>query len=76
VNGMPGPRAVDIPDIVLGELKVSVSYMKSGYANRAAILKTRGSDEDNYKLLSGYMHLLQTQNPGTKYKLQYTEGLE
>ena len=75
-NGMPGPRAVDIPDIVLGELKVSVSYMKAWYAKEAAIMKTRGSDEDSYKLLSGYLHLLQIQNPGTLYKLQYTEGLD
>ena len=75
-NGMPGPRAVDIRDIVLSELKVSVSDMKSWYAKEAAIMSTRGSDENNYKLLSGYMHLLQAQNPGTKYKLQYTEGLD
>ena len=51
-NGMPGPRAVDIRDIVLSELKVSVSDMKSWYAKEAAIMSTRGSDENNYKLLS------------------------
>ena len=75
-NGMPGPRAVDIRDIVLSELKVLVSYMKSWYAKEATIMSTRGSDENSYKLLSGYMHLLQAQNPGTKYKLRYTEGLD
>lgn len=75
-NGMPGPRAVDIPDIVLAELKVSVTYMKAGYAKEAAIMQTRGSDADSYKLLAVYMHLLQQGNPGTKYKLEYSEGLD
>lgn len=70
-NRMPGPRAIDIPDIVLEELKVSASYMKAWYAKEAAIMKTRGSDEASYKLLAGYMHLLELGNKGTKYKLEH-----
>ncbi|XP_010513253.1 PREDICTED: uncharacterized protein LOC104789219 [Camelina sativa] len=73
-NGLPGPRAVDIPAIVLEELKVSVTYMKAWYAREAAIIKTRGSDECGYKLLAVYMHLLKTGNPGTIYKLEFTGG--
>lgn len=71
-NGLPGPRAVDIPDIVLAELKVSISYMKAWYAREAAIFQTRGSDKRSYELLAVYMHLMQKSNPGTVYKLEYT----
>ncbi|KAG7542909.1 MULE transposase domain [Arabidopsis thaliana x Arabidopsis arenosa] len=73
-NGLPGPRACDIPDIVLEELKVSVTYMKAWYAKEAAVIKCRGSDEKSYKLLAVYMYLLQKGNPGTVYKLEYTGG--
>ncbi|CAL9243198.1 unnamed protein product, partial [Arabidopsis halleri] len=50
-NGLPGPRAVDIPDIVLQELKVSINYMKAWYAKEAAVFASRGSDERSYELL-------------------------
>ncbi|XP_010484912.2 PREDICTED: uncharacterized protein LOC104763202 [Camelina sativa] len=73
-NGLPGPRAVDIPAIVLEELKVSITYMKAWYAREAAIIKTRGSDEFGYKLLAVYMHLLRKGNLGTIYKLEFTGG--
>ncbi|XP_010445438.1 PREDICTED: uncharacterized protein LOC104728107 [Camelina sativa] len=73
-NGLPGPRAVDIPAIVLDELKVSITYMKAWYAREAAIIKTRGSDECGYKLLAVYLHLLKKGNPGTIYRLEYTGG--
>ena len=73
-NGLPGPRAIDIPDIVLAELKVSVTYMKAWYAKEAAIMKSRGSDEKSYKLLAVYMYLLEKGNPGTVYRLEYTGG--
>lgn len=73
-NGLPGPRAVDIPDIILAELKVSITYMKAWYAKEAAIMKSRGSDEQSYKLLAVYLYLLQKGNPGTIYKLEYIGG--
>ncbi|XP_020876702.1 uncharacterized protein LOC110227283 isoform X2 [Arabidopsis lyrata subsp. lyrata] len=73
-NGLPGPRAVDIPDIVLQELKVSINYMKAWYAKEAAVFASRGSDERSYELLGVYMHLLQKGNPGTVYKLEYTKA--
>ena len=60
--GLPGPRAIDIPDIVLAELKVLVTYMKAWYAKEAAIMKSRGSDEKSYKLLAVYMYLLEKGN--------------
>ncbi|KAG7564838.1 Zinc finger SWIM-type [Arabidopsis suecica] len=70
-NGLRGPRAADIPDIVLEELKVSVTYMKAWHAKEAAVRKSRGSDEESYKLLAGYMYLLREGNPGTVYKLEH-----
>lgn len=73
-NGVKGPRAVEISDIVLDELKVSVSYMKVWYAKEAALRKSRGSDEDSYKLLARYMYLLQQGNPGTVYNLECRLG--
>ena len=72
-NGSGGPRTVEIPDIVLSELKVSVTYMKAWYAREAAIIKSRGSEESSYKLLAVYMHLLEQGNPGTIYKLEHTQ---
>lgn len=71
-NGLPGPHAMDIPAIVLEELKVSVTYMKAWYAKEAAVMKSRGSDECSYQLLAVYMHLLQRGNRGTVYRLEFT----
>lgn len=58
VQGLPGSRAMDIPAIVLQELKVSVTYMKAWYAKEADVMKTRGSEKRSYQLLAIYMHLL------------------
>ncbi|XP_010445880.1 PREDICTED: uncharacterized protein LOC104728617 [Camelina sativa] len=73
-NGLRGPRAIDIPDIVLDELKVSVTYMKAWYARETVVRKTRGSDEGSYELLAVYMYLLKQGNPGPIYKLEYKLG--
>ena len=72
-NGAGGPRAMDVPDIVLSELKVYVTYMKAWYAREAAMIKSRGSEENSYKLLAVYMHLLEQGNPGTVYKLHHIQ---
>ena len=72
-NGAAEPRAMDVPDIVLSELKVFVTYMKAWYAREAAMIKSRGSEETSYKLLAVYMHLLEQGNPGTVYKLHHIQ---
>ena len=64
-NGKIGPRAVDIPDIVLDELRVSITYLKAWQAKERAVTEARGSAAEQYKLLCVYLHLLQSTNPGT-----------
>jgi len=54
---------------------VSAGLCCRWYAKEAAIMRCRGSDEDSYKLLAVYMHSLQQANPGTRYKLEYTEAV-
>lgn len=66
-NGRLGPRAVDVPDIVLDELRVSINYMKAWHAKERAVAEARGSAEGSYKLLMTYLHLLNKTNPGTVY---------
>ncbi|XP_010490427.1 PREDICTED: uncharacterized protein LOC104768200 [Camelina sativa] len=64
-NGKLGSRAVGIPNIVLDELRVSISYMKAWHSKERAVLAARGSPEEGYKLLMVYLHLLKQTNPGT-----------
>lgn len=64
-NGKLGPRAVDIPDLVLEELSVSITYMKAWHAKEKAEIEARGSAAGSYKLLMAYLHLLKQTNPGT-----------
>ncbi|XP_023639528.1 uncharacterized protein LOC17890225 [Capsella rubella] len=71
-NGKIGPRAVDIPDIVLSELRVSINYMKAWKSREVAISAARGSAEESYKLLCVYLYLLKKTNPGTIYDVVST----
>lgn len=64
-NGKMGPRAADIPDLVLEELRVSISYMKAWHSKEKAEIEARGSAAGSYKLLMAYLHLLKQTNPGT-----------
>lgn len=66
-NGRLGPRAIDVPDIVLDELRVSINYMRAWHGRERAVAAARGSDEGSYKLLMTYLHLLSTTNPGSVY---------
>ncbi|CAE6074325.1 unnamed protein product [Arabidopsis arenosa] len=49
-NEKLGPRAVDIPDLVLEELSVSITYMKAWHAKEKAEIEARGSAAGSYKL--------------------------
>lgn len=64
-NGKLGPRAVDIPDIVLEDLRVSITYMKAWHAKEKAVAAARGSAEGSYKLLMAYIQKLKETNVGT-----------
>ncbi|CAL9239313.1 unnamed protein product [Arabidopsis halleri] len=71
-NRKLGPRAVDIPDIILDELRVSINYMKAWHSKERAVIEARGTAEDSYKLLVVYLHLLKQTNPGTVYDVVTT----
>ncbi|KAG7572603.1 Zinc finger SWIM-type [Arabidopsis suecica] len=71
-NGKLGPRAVDIPDIILDELRVSINYMKAWHSKERAVIEARGTAEDSYKLLVVYLHLLKQTNSGTVYDVVTT----
>ncbi|KAG7557021.1 Zinc finger SWIM-type [Arabidopsis suecica] len=58
-NSKVGPRAVDIPDIVLDELRVSITYMKAWQAKEKAVTDARGTAAESYKLLSACIHASQ-----------------
>lgn len=73
-NGKLGPRAVDIPDIVREELRVSITYMKAWHSKEKAVLEARGCAADSYKLLMVYLHLLKKANPGTVYDVVSTKA--
>ncbi|CAE5956850.1 unnamed protein product [Arabidopsis arenosa] len=48
-HGKKGPRACELPEIVLAELNVTISYMKAWHAKEMAMKRARGSEEDSYK---------------------------
>ncbi|KAG7584960.1 Zinc finger PMZ-type [Arabidopsis thaliana x Arabidopsis arenosa] len=64
-NGKKGPRACELPEMILAELNVTISYMKAWNAKEMAVCEARGSEIGSYKYLNTYLHLLRTSNPGT-----------
>ncbi|EOA15769.1 hypothetical protein CARUB_v10006926mg [Capsella rubella] len=64
-TGKKGPRACDLPGMVLSELNVTISYTKAWNAKELAIAAARGDEEESYRFLATYLHLLKTTNPGT-----------
>ncbi|XP_010484957.1 PREDICTED: uncharacterized protein LOC104763256 [Camelina sativa] len=64
-NGKKGPRACELPNIVLSEMHVTISYTKAWNARELAMEQARGNEEDNYRFVSTYLHLLKSMNPGT-----------
>ncbi|XP_010481010.1 PREDICTED: uncharacterized protein LOC104759829 [Camelina sativa] len=64
-NGKKGPRACELPSMVLEELNVTITYMKAWNAKELAIEAARGNEEDNYRFLATYFQLVKKTNPGT-----------
>ncbi|CAA7051949.1 unnamed protein product [Microthlaspi erraticum] len=60
-----GPRAADLQQLVLEELRVASSYMKCYRAREKAITGVRESDDDSYLGLPEYLYMLKLANPGT-----------
>ncbi|CAE6068686.1 unnamed protein product [Arabidopsis arenosa] len=51
-NGKKGPRACELPEMVLAELNVTISYMKAWNTKELAIAAARGNEEESYKFLA------------------------
>ncbi|XP_010467704.1 PREDICTED: uncharacterized protein LOC104747717 [Camelina sativa] len=71
-NGKKGPRACELPEMVLSELNVTISYMKAWNAKDLAVNATRGTKEGSFEFLSTYLHLVKSTNPGTITDLHTT----
>lgn len=64
-HGKKGPRACELPALVLADLNVTITYMKAWNAKELAMKRARGTEEESYKFLKTYLHLLGKTNPGT-----------
>ncbi|XP_010446204.1 PREDICTED: uncharacterized protein LOC104728999 [Camelina sativa] len=71
-NGKKGPRACELPDICLSELHMTISYTKAWNAKELAMAYARGNEEESYRFLSTYLHLLKSTNPGTMTAMHTT----
>lgn len=75
-NGKKGPRACELPEMVLAELNVTISYMKAWNAKELAISAARGNEEESYRFLATYLHLVKSTNPGTITAMHTTKNKE
>ena len=66
------PRAVDLPQLLLNDLNVRISYSTAWRAKEVAVENVRGDEIANYRFLPTYLYLLQLANPGTITHLHYT----
>ncbi|XP_010489992.1 PREDICTED: uncharacterized protein LOC104767701 [Camelina sativa] len=67
-----GPRAVELPHLILNDMNVRISYSTTWRAKEVAIKHVRGDDEKSYRFLPTYLYLLRKANPGTIYHLHST----
>lgn len=65
-----GPRARDLPESVLAEHNIRITYWKGWKAKELAVATAQGTDESSYALLPVYLHVLQLANPATIYHLE------
>ncbi|XP_013617824.1 uncharacterized protein LOC125582475 [Brassica napus] len=59
------PKALQLQQLVLEDLRVSASYMKCHRAKGLALDITHGNAEDSYLNIAGYFDRLKATNPGT-----------
>ncbi|XP_024004068.1 uncharacterized protein LOC112081540 [Eutrema salsugineum] len=64
-NAIVGPRASQLPAIVLSEYNITASYWKCWKAKELAIYSAHGTEETSFKLLPIYLHVLKYANPDT-----------
>lgn len=67
---LTGPKAGELQQLLLEDLRVSASYMKCYRATEIAITSVRGADDDSYLKLPQYLHMLKEANPGTVTHLE------
>ncbi|KAG7552562.1 Zinc finger PMZ-type [Arabidopsis thaliana x Arabidopsis arenosa] len=67
-----GPRAVDLPQLLLNDLNVRISYATAWRAKEVAVENVRGDDIKSYRFLPTYLYLLKAANPGTITHLHST----
>ena len=60
-----GPRAMELPEMLRMEFNYTCSYWKAWKAKELAIASAQGTEEDSYKMLPQYFHVLKLANPGT-----------
>ena len=60
----PGPRAAEIQDN-MKKMGVAVGYDKANRARLTAIDRIRGTPEESYNRIHGYMYMLERMNTGT-----------
>ena len=59
-----GATPAEIQD-TMKKMGVDVSYDKANRAQKTAIDRIRGTAEQNYRRIHGYMYMLEKMNPGT-----------
>ncbi|XP_024013944.1 uncharacterized protein LOC112088027 [Eutrema salsugineum] len=64
-NAIVGPRASQLPAIVLSEYNITASYWKCWKVKEVGIYSAHGTEETSFKLLPIYLHVLKYANPGT-----------
>ncbi|CAA7044462.1 unnamed protein product [Microthlaspi erraticum] len=66
-----GPNPGELRKILLDDYHVNVSYWKAWRARELAMDHAMGSRAGSYALLTAYLSLLQTANPGTRCVLEH-----
>ncbi|XP_010513650.1 PREDICTED: uncharacterized protein LOC104789691 [Camelina sativa] len=56
--------------MVLAEQKVTISYMKAWNTKELAMNAARGNEEEGYRFLATYLHLVESTNPGTIHDIK------
>ncbi|XP_059310929.1 uncharacterized protein LOC132062365 [Lycium ferocissimum] len=68
-----GPTPKEIKTLVHNEIGCEVSYWKAWKARQKALAIIRGTPEEGYPLLPGYLHILEQTNSGSRTDLKLDE---
>ncbi|XP_070055134.1 protein FAR1-RELATED SEQUENCE 4-like [Nicotiana tomentosiformis] len=69
IDNLRDPRFEDTPAFVMAEIQklhgLDIGYHKAWRAIQRASALIRGTPEENYELLSSYLYMMKSKNPGT-----------